>query len=165
VVGWIRIEKFIKGDTVHIQLHSEINIKFLLNFSVQIFEEASFLNGTMISSALLRKFNGNVKTNRQSTYTSQGYEVKENGQIQILNISPVSLSLLSLYFLQPINHQNVYSDSLGQYVKIENIGTNSYTINFPNGLIQNYYYQKGTLVKVNMKDNFYSADVLLVNQI
>ena len=160
-VGWINLSKFDADNRSTISLASEISVRMLFKFTAKANERAEFMNGKLVHSYIYRKMNGNVKADKHTRLTGNGYEVEEASGKKELNIRNVTYNMDCLYFQEPGSITQVYSDNFQQFVPIEKKPEGYYKIKFPDGNSNNYYYKDGVCAAIHINHTFYSADIVL----
>jgi hypothetical protein len=157
-IGWIRIQKVETGPVSHIVLDSEIKKRLIFTISVIEKQEASFTNGLMMESFIYRKVNDDVKMDKHTTYTGKFYEVKNLNESERVMISRIQYNLLSLYFKEPVNIKQVYSDTFQQLLNIEYTGNACYKVKLPDGNSNFYYYANGICSRVRLDHTLFSIE-------
>ena len=160
-IGWVTLLKQTDSSTATISLESEIKTKFIFTFSSAAKEVSEFRYGRLWHSYFYRKVNGNVKADRNTQLSGNSYEVNERSGKTTLNLLPVTFNTLCMYFQEPVNLKQVYSDNQQSFLDIRKEPDGAYTINFPDGSTNSFYYSSGVCYKVKVESTFYSAVLLL----
>jgi hypothetical protein len=160
-VGWIRIQKNASDHSIVYHLDSEIKTRIIFQFTASAKEETEFEDGRMIYSSLFRKMNGNIKADKQTRLTGSGYIIQKGDDKQKIALPLVTYSLHCLYFQEPVNIKQVYSDNFERFINIERIGDGQYRLRMPDGVTNYFYYSKGVCFKVHIDHSFYSAEIIL----
>jgi hypothetical protein len=105
--------------------------------------------------------NGNVKADKHTIFTGRQYEVEEASGKKELNINSVTYNMDCLYFQEPVDIKQVYSDNFQQFVDIEKKPEGYYKIKLPDGNSNNYYYKDGVCAAIHVNHTWYSADIVL----
>jgi hypothetical protein len=161
VIGWLKLEKRDSVNTSVITFSSEIKKRFLLLFTIIETQEVFFQNGVMMHSHVYRKVNSDVKVNKRTTYAGNHYEVTKGKSSTQVNLGNITYNQLSLYFFEPVNIKQVYSDNYERYLKIEKTGTEFYTMELPEGNKNYYYYKNGICSKVKVEQSLFTVEFLL----
>ena len=165
IIGWTKLVKKSNNKQVDIRLQSEVKTRFVFQFVVKALEEAQFEDGNLIYTSQFRKLNADVKENKSMKLTSRGYELLKGNRVESLSIPPVHDHMLNLYFQEPSPGARIYSDSFQQLLQVERIAEGTYKIKLPDGNSCNYYYQHGKCTKVKIDHRFYSAELMLTQNI
>ena len=73
--------------------------------------------------------------------------------------------MLNLYFQEPTPGTKIYSDSFQQLLQVERIGEGAYKIKLPDGNSCSYYYHDGRCTNIKIDHRFYSAELMLAQNI
>jgi len=161
VIGWLKLERKDSLNSSLITSSSEIKKRFLLLFTIIENQEVLFQNGMMMRSYVYRKVNSDIKVNKRTTYTGNHYEVKKGKFLTLINLSSITYNQLSLYFFEPVNVREVYSDNYERYLKIEKTGNEFYTMELPEGNKNYYYYKNGVCSKVKVEQSLFTIEFIL----
>ena len=74
---------------------------------------------------------------------------------------PVEHTVLSLYYKEPLNVREGFSDNFQQYLPVSKTGTGKYRVDLPNGNSNYYIYQQGRLLRVEVEQPFYALQFIL----
>jgi hypothetical protein len=161
-IGWICLSKSEADNQSTIRLTSEVSVRLLFKFTVKANEQAEFSNGKLVHSYIYRKMNGNVKADRHTRFTGNGYEVSDPSGKKELNLNYVNYNMNCLYFQEPVGIAQVYSDNFQQFVPIEKKPEGYYIVKLPDGNSNQYYYKNGVCVAVHVNHTWYAADIILM---
>lgn len=162
-VGWIKLQKVDSAGNSAIKLQSEIKRRIIFLLSVSEKQEASFDEGGMTSSYIFRKVNEDVKMNKRTLFTGNSYEVKDNESSQVLLIKRIHYNLLSMYYKEPVNIKQVYSDSFQRLLTIEPNGTSAYKVRLPDGNNNYYYYKNGICSRIVVEHTLFTVEFIRVS--
>ena len=162
VIGWMKLEKNDSLNTSLITLNSTATKRFVFLFTVVESQQTFFTDGIVTKSYIYRRINNDVKVNRNTIYADNYYKIS-NGRAFKQGKPAITYNQLSLYFFEPLNISEVYSDNYEQYLKIEKNGDQNYLIKFPDGNRNSYYYTHGICSKVRVEQKFFTAEFILSN--
>ncbi len=160
-IGWLRIVRTVEGNTANLELISEIKTRIFLMIMVSVKETSSFENGKLICSSQFRKTNGNIKVDKQLKFVNGQYQTVEKDERKNLAIPSISINLLCLYFQEPSGISYVFCDNYRQYIPIKKTTDGGYSVQFPDGNCNSFYYRDGLCTKIRINTTFYSATVIL----
>ena len=163
VVGNILFTQSSYGNRTTLKLESEVRTRFIFLFTVKSQEETIYNDGIMTWSSVYRKMNGNVKTDKKIKATGNSYTIYKGANTETLSNYPIHYNMLSLYALEPLEISKVYSEIFQQFLDIENPDQHHYTIKFPDGNYNKYYYNNGRCIKVEVHNSLYNAVIELNN--
>jgi hypothetical protein len=161
IVGWMRIERSISGNKANLLLVSEVKTRIFIMIMVSVKESSTFENGRLICSEQYRKANGNIKVDKQMRLVDGQYQIVDKGEKENLAIPLINANLLSLYFREPIGVSTVYCDNYQRFIPIKKTTDGGYSVQFPDGNCNSFYYQDGVCTKIKISTTFYTATVLL----
>ena len=161
VVGNIRFVQGISGSRTVLTMESEVNTRFIFNFTAKAKEEVIYDNGIMTWSSIFRKLNGSVKVDKKTKANGNAYIVYRGTKTETLNNYPIRYNMMSVYIIEPVNITKVYSDSFQQQIDIQKIHDHHYKIKFPDGNYNEYYYRNGVCSKIEIHHSLYSASIEL----
>jgi hypothetical protein len=161
-VGWINLSKFDLDNRTIITLTSEVSVRMIFKFTAKANEQAEFMNGRLVHSYIYRKMNGNVKADKHTRFTGSNYEVEESSGKKLLDVKMVTYNMDCLYFQEPVDITQVYSDNFQQFVPILKNPEGYYKIKFPDGNSNFYYYKNGVCSAIHINHTWYSADIVLM---
>lgn len=160
-VGYLSLEKKDSADVTKLNMESLAQKRIIFLISIYEKQTCLFKNGAVKFSNVFRKVNGSVKTNKSLLNNGKGYEICCNGKNEKLNISDIHHNQLSLYYEEPVNYTQIYSDQFECMLNIEKIKSNNYKIELPDGNTNYYTYTDGTLSSIKLKHTFFSAEFIL----
>src|SRR6188474_2335591 len=163
VVGNIHFIQGISGNRTVLTMESEVNTRFIFNFTAKAKEEVIYDNGIMTWSSIFRKLNGSVKIDKKTKANGNAYIVYRGTKTETLNNYPIRYNMLSVYIIEPVNITKVYSDSFQQQIDIQKIADHHYKIKFPDDNYNEYFYADGICSKIEIHHRLYSASIELTS--
>jgi hypothetical protein len=129
------------------RMESDFKILF---YSGKFSSNASFVEGRLVSAVSEHEVNGDVKekTHTKSVPKSSSYTVTFSGEDgekkknTELN-EPILNTVTSLYYKEPANVTEVYSERYGQMCAVKKISDGTYVVNLPDGKQSTYTYKNG----------------------
>ncbi|HRI19782.1 MAG TPA: hypothetical protein PLA68_02460 [Panacibacter sp.] len=161
-IGWVKLDKKDSANTSLIKLGSEIKKRMLFMFTIIENQEAYFQNGIMMRSYVYRRINKDVKTDKRTLYDGTQYKVSKEKSTSQVTLNHIDNNFLSLYFSEPINLRQVYSDNFEQLLTIEKTTGGFYKINLPDGNTTSYYYTNGICSKVKVEQSLFTVEFVLM---
>ena len=157
-IGWVKIQRINNGSASSIVLTSEVKRRIIFLLTVEEKQDAYFNAGGMINSSIYRKVNDNVKMDQQTIYKGNYYEIKNPKTSDRIVIQQVQYNLLSMYIKEPVNIEQVYSETFQRYLAIEPKGNSVYKLKLPDGNTNYYYYEYGICSKVVMEHTLFTIE-------
>jgi len=163
VIGNMQLYKKDSGTITSMRLESAVKTSMLISIRIASREDALFENGILSYSYLYRKVNDDVKLRKtHRKYGNQYVVSQKTGKTDTVRIYPVRYNILCLYFEEPVNLRELYSDNYQRMLQITKIGQHQYKIKLPDGNYQNYYYQNGVCHKIVVDSSFFTITMELI---
>lgn len=159
-IGWVKIDKNDSASNCLITLGSEIKKRMIFLFTIIENQEVLFQNGLMMRSYVYRSINKDIKSNKRTSFQGTHYQVTKATTSNQVALNRIDYNFLSLYFLEPVNIKQVYSDNFEQLLNIEKI-SNYYKIKLPDGNTTSYYYTNGICSKVKVEQSLFTIEFVL----
>jgi len=159
--GTVHLSEHSAGNIRRIKVESLIQTRFLFNITVKTIEEAIYREGLLISSSFYQKINDQVPSDRAMTWKDGSYQSGGSQNTGKLPRLPVEHTILSLYYKEPVNIREVFSDNFQQYLPVSKTAAGQYRVDLPNGNSTYYIYQQGKLVRVEVAQPFYALQFIL----
>lgn len=160
-IGWLKLQKTDSNATTNITFSSVAKKRMIIKFEITAQESATFSNGVMTQSSVFRKVNADIKVNKHTVQKGSYYLVNEKESTAIVKINGIAYNQLCMYFKEPENIKQVYSDNFQTLLDIENLGNHSYKVKFPSGDANYYYYSNGVCSKVKAVHSMFTAQFIL----
>lgn len=162
-IGWVQIDKNDSANTCLIKLGSEIKKRILFMFTIIENQEAFFQNGLMMRSYVYRAINKDIKADKRTLFEGTHYQVNKEKSSSEVKLNRIDYNFLSLYFLEPVNIKQVYSDNFEQLLNIEKT-SDYYKIKLPDGNTTSYYYTNGICSKVKVEQSLFTIEFVLTQK-
>ncbi len=145
-VGQLTITPSRSGEGAdHLRVRGAINT-FL--YDVVYISENRFENGVLKTSMSSQEVNGKLKEKTNTVHTSDRYRVtfvddqadaKEIARI----LHPINHTVTSLYYREPLNMKQIYSDRYGEMCAVQKVAAGAYDVVMPDGKKTRYTYAQG----------------------
>ncbi len=162
VIGTINVTCDIENDSTIYSLDSDIDVRFLLKFSIKGEETSIYKNGILIYSSVFRKVNNKVKAHHNVVYRNKKYHLKKSGSSKKLDFTTIRDNLVMLYFKEPKGVKSIYCDNIKSIVKLEELGNGKYKVDFSDGKFNIFHYENGKCVKVEANSALFSVTLIPV---
>jgi hypothetical protein len=134
-------------------IDSRVAFRILFKFSVNYFQEESFVNGILQNGSGYNTLNGNKQNESQIEKLEQGYHLKLGSVISKLDEEALKYTISKIYFEEPYDGKKVFSQSFGRYLEFEKVDLGVYKLPSPDG--DNYYtYTNGICTEVKVSRDF-----------
>lgn len=144
-VGELTISPSRSGDGDHLRVRGAIDT-FLYN--VVYVSENQFENGVLKASMSSQEVNGKLKEKTNTVKTADRYRVTmAEGQAAVRESAPISHpinhTVTSLYYREPLNMKQIYSDRYGAMCSVQRVDAGAYDVVMPDGKKTRYTYAEG----------------------
>ncbi|MFG6686294.1 DUF6134 family protein [Mariniflexile sp. HNIBRBA6329] len=160
VIGTIKMNELMQGDSVTYTLESNIEAQYLLKFKITGKELSIFKEGILIHSSVFRKVNNKVKSNHSISLKNGEYNLESFDKTSILDLNPIKQNLVCMYFKEPLSVQNIFCDNLNKMVPVKAISNGVYKVEFSKGKYNLFHYKHGKCVKIEAFSPLF--DVILI---
>lgn len=131
----------------------ESDFKFLFR-SGKFSSQSFFENGHLVNSVSSHHVNGDLKEQTR-TLIKPGhiYEVffseEKNSVVKTKKLSyPINNTLTSLFYGEPVDVKEVYSERFGQMCSVRKMTSKEYQVTLPDGKRNSYFYTSGQCTEV-----------------
>jgi hypothetical protein len=160
-IGLMKLTSQKEGNNFLIKMDSNVEINLLSSIVIQMHEEALYHKDKLIYSTGKRVVNGNIKADIQTKSSDNFYYLINKGKTSTLQVSTISNNLLLMYFKEPVNTEEVYSDTFQKFLKINHIQPHQIKLNLPTGDFNEYFFRNGVCNKVIIHSTFYTIEMQL----
>lgn len=110
--------------------------------------ENRFENGLLKTAFSSQEVNGKLKEKTNTVQNSESYQVtfasakstaKETGRVP----HPINHTITSLYYREPVNLKQIYSDRFGKMCPVQKVSAGAYDVEMPDGKKTRYTYAQG----------------------
>lgn len=161
VKGVLQLTEHSEGNIRRIRVESQIKTSFLFQITIKTIEEAVYREGLLVFSRFYQKINDNEKSDRGMIWKDGSYQASGTQKTVKLPGLPVEHTILSLYYKEPQNIREIFSDNFQKYLPINKTSAGKYRVDLPNGSSNYYIYQQGRLVRVEVEQPFYALQFIL----
>ncbi|GEP94652.1 DUF6134 family protein [Chitinophaga cymbidii] len=149
-IGTLETKQETTGSTRRITLKSRVQMKLLSRMEVDIFAE---YRHNVLHAAKATRLQGKSSADSKETSTEKsanGYTVIRKGERSILHHARITYCVSDLYFTEPREIRQVYSETLGVLLPLKLAADKRYELTMPDGKRSYYRYEKGKLKEVEI---------------
>ena len=148
-------------DSTELQVTEYYKNRIQSMLNEQFYAETQQEKEKEIETAFIRsQANKDIKANKRTSFQGTHYQVTKETSSNAVALNRIDYNFLSLYFLEPVNIRQVYSDNFEQLLNIEKI-SNYYKIKLPDGNTTSYYYTNGVCSKVKVEQSLFTIEFVL----
>lgn len=149
-IGTLEAKQETAGSTRKITLQSHVQMKILSRMEVDIFVE---YHDNVLHKARASRRQSKSSADNKETVTqaaAKGYTVNRNGVISTPRETRITFCVSDLYFTEPREIKQVYSETFGVFLHIRLAADKRYELTLPDGKKSFYQYEKGKLKEVEI---------------
>lgn len=160
-IGGMKLHLKSDGVNSSIKMNSNVEVRFIVSNTIKMQEESYYQNNKLIFSNAKRIVNGTTKQHTQTKAASDYYHTINKGKTNILQVPSITYNLLMLYFKEPTNISEVYSDSFQCFLKIEKIAPHHFRLKLPNDDQTEYFFENGICERILINSTFFKVEMRL----
>lgn len=150
-IGTMQATRIYEGSSTKYQVVTHVSFWFCTEIDVAMSLNSIYMNG-MLSEAWMRKqINGDEKTNNHIFKRKDQYVFTDKEQHVSCEGILITHSISTLYFLEPVNLKEIFSENFLHPIPLQNSGGGKYKIELPDGHVNFYRYEKGICTDVEME--------------
>ena len=153
-VGQINISRTTQIDITTINFESNVVVNMLVSIKVYDKMDVVFKGNQMIKSYLYRTLNGRVKVKNAAMWNGKLYTQTDKDDEKSIISHLIYFTTASLYFEEPINHKQVYSEKFQKMIPVKSAGAKRYLLDLPNGNKVYYSYRDGVCCLVEAETDW-----------
>ena len=162
-VGELSVRQKSSSDSLILDINSSISTRMIFLFTAIAAEKTIFKNGRLKYSYISRQINKGSQTTMETKDMGSVYHSQKKGEDIRVNPAPIYHNMSSLYLVEPLNFQTVYSDMFQDFVKIIFLKTHNYKIILPDGNYNEYYYENGICKQIKVHHSLFTAQMDLIS--
>lgn len=155
-VGYFQIGRSMSTNN-DVVIRSESTVRVSMLFTIEVIDKmyAVFRNNVLHTATIYRTLNGNVRVNNLTQWQNGKYALstkdeKNSGAFT----QSIRFTTVSLYFDEPLNLTEVYSEKFQRMVSVKSIGIHKYQLTLPDGNTAKYTYLNGQCSEVEAKTDW-----------
>ncbi len=160
-IGQMQISRRNAKEDIYYAVSSVIETRMLMNIKVKVLEEAHYHNGNLVASSSKRFVNDKPRANKQTKAGDGFYIVTDDKKEGKLIEKFIHYDFSMLYFKEPLDVAEVYSNYYQKKINIQKLQNHSYGIDLPEGGFNTYYYVNGVCKKADLHSTLFNAQMVL----
>ncbi len=150
-IGSLTVTKTIKGAFTTYKLESRSEAKVLFSTKTNyVLMDVTYKEGKLINSYCKNEVDGKVDNYASINWDGAKYDIT-NEKGKLTHTTPVTYSVISLYFQEPKGMANLFTERIGAVYPLKDLGSGKYEYNIPKGDKIIYMYKNGELVETERK--------------
>ena len=160
VIGSLKATRTTKDSITYYHSSTIIKTRLIKDIRVNYKYDVTF-NNTLLEKAdvhitVNEKPHAETYTQRTSTY----YQIVKNDDKKKTLKDSISYATIQLYFKEPVNVDNCYSEQDGSFNTIAALGNHSYQKINSKGKVNTYYYKNGALKKATIDGGLIKFEII-----
>jgi len=161
-IGNITVTRKINGALTTYKLESKSEAKVLFTTKKNFVSmDVTYKDGKLLSSYCKNEIDDEVDNYASIAWDGSKYNVTNEKQ-KLTYGTPVTYSVISLYFSEPKGMDNLFTERIGASYPLKSLGDGRYEYKIPNGDKNIYVYKNGELVETERKTIIGTVYVKLV---
>ena len=160
VIGSLKAEKIVKDSCTNYKSITHINTRIIKKIQVIHEYEVTFKNQQLTKAKVNISVNNKQQAKTVTAWKQNTYQVFKNEKYQKSISQSITYATIQLYFEEPKNVSNCYSEQNGDNNSIIDMGNHVYKkINTKNNENQ-YYYENGQLTKATIDGGLINFEIV-----
>ena len=147
-IGSIQTTRTQSGNMTHIKANTEVSVRVLFKIDLVYLFNTTFVNGLFSKSDTKNTTNGNVREYSKVKWDGVKYQTEVNEKKKVVSLARAKYTTLSMYYQEPTNVREVFSERFATYCKLRPLGNRVYELTLPNGNKNHYKYQNGKCTEI-----------------
>jgi|GEM_PF-4830240 len=161
-IGYLTVQREVLGDRVRYRSLNEAQFSLLKSFDIRHELEAVYEDGTLHYSQVIVQVNDNQHYHSEVKWDGNQYQIFKEGEKADSIQAPVRYSSIQLYFQEPHDHEEVFSEQFGRWQPINRVeGKSSMYILDKQKNKNKYQYQNGQVTYAEMGHWLMSTELRL----
>ncbi len=151
-IGNMVTKRVQNGRFTEFNIESNATFRIIFEFNTQFKFETIFSEGKLCKSYAQNKLNDSERESTLITWEDEKYKLlKDSKESKLLEIKRPDYAMANLYYQEPKERTEVFSERFGEFLQIKSIGNAQYELTLPDGRTNIYTYKNGRCseVKVN----------------
>ena len=156
-IGFIHVDREQKNNLEIYQLQSEVNFRILWKNHEHVSKmKVTFKDGVLFESISETWQNEKLDIKSRIWKNGNQYQGVFHSGDSVKITHPIDLSAVQLYYQEPVGLESVFLESFLEYGKFETVSPGNYEIKTPNGRLNTYIYEDGTLKELQVEGTWFT---------
>jgi hypothetical protein len=160
-IGWLKTTQFQSGNETWLTTESQLVVDILISFTAKAKTFNRYMGTVLTEASVYRTLNGRKKLDNDIRFVDGRYHVSGNDDAPPIT-KAIRRTVTFLYFNEPLNFTEVFSEVYLIYLVVKKVGESTYTTLLPDGGSMTYSYQMGKLVNIDAKTSYGAVSFRLV---
>ncbi|QJW88531.1 hypothetical protein HNV11_03650 [Spirosoma taeanense] len=156
-VGQLRVNSTTTATGVQYQVDGSVTMN-LLGEKRMITQFTSIYRGSLMTEASsVEQLNGRTRHNSSVNWDGNSYHIRINDARSRLTDRRVTYSTARLYYHEPYQIRELFSERHGQFCHLRPVGAHTYELTMPDGRKNYYRYVDGVCREVEVNQPFFTC--------
>ena len=164
-IGEILVTKRTKGSKTTYEANSNSEFRIIFSNEMETRLSADYENNELVSCNSKNTLNGKIRSHARMKKEGDVYHFfKHPAEKYQKREKPIRNSTVQLYFTEPLNITDVYSENYLENCPLKALGNHTYELVLPGGKINHYIYKNGKLEEIKVFRSFVDLSFRLRKQ-
>jgi hypothetical protein len=154
-VGTVVASKTISGDKITYTTDFKIRIRLFKLFDIESITTSEYQNDILLSTNMTVYDDGELDEEKNIKKENSLYRCTDCEDNPIVAKKAIYTNVSKVYFVEPILHQEVYTERYLNFGKMTTLDNHKYKYEMPNGDENIYTYKNGKLESIDVKRFLY----------
>lgn len=150
-VGLLEAKRTAKDGIAQYLIQSNVNFRMMFKLNLNHTFESTYQNDMLIKASTRSMMNDNVKATSKVTWNGTFYQLEVKDEHSVLKNSRIIYSMVLLYFREPRQITQVFSERYGVFLTIKPLAEHRYELLMPDGKKNYYSYRNGVCYLVEVQ--------------
>jgi hypothetical protein len=142
-VGSLSAKRSTKDELINYWIESDVNFRFIFKMNMNYTFETVFQNDMLIRAFTKNVVNDDEKSSSKVTWNGKFYQMEVKNEQTVLKNTRITYSMAMLYFREPRNVSQVFSERYARFLAIKPLKEHYYELTMPDGKKNFYSYANG----------------------
>ena len=139
VIGYMRSDRVISGDTVYYKVESRTKLKMLMTFNIYYIFEETYVKGKLVSGNAESKLNNATQKVSKVWRSEENYIVELDGYENKIDRDVIDFSIPELYYSEPVGRSEVFSQQFADHLVLKKDEDHVFTLYSEDGKNKHTY--------------------------
>ena len=163
-IGSLEAKRNVRDGLAYYFIESIVNLRFLFRVNMNYTFETTYQDGMLIKASTRNMVNDNVRNSSRVTWNGAHYVLEVKDEQSVLKNTKITYSLSSMYFSEPVQVRQVFSERYGKFLPVKPVGEHRYELTMPDGKKNYYQYVNGICQSVEVNHSMGQVNFHLTNQ-